>query len=64
MGPGDGSYYTTEVKSIYDTVVSELSADPDLRFNIAEVGFIRMWYEDEATSDAQRAAFTTLLKTK
>ena len=65
-GPGDDyAKYHYGVKAIYDTV-TELLSEPEggrrRTFIVVETLFFSMWWEDTATSDAQRAAFRRLLE--
>ncbi|GMH74971.1 hypothetical protein TrST_g8490 [Triparma strigata] len=56
------SYFTTEVKSIYDTTLRALEDDSNLKFNIAEVGFFKMWWEQAEAE--QRDSFRSLLSSR
>lgn len=52
-------YYDSLVSQIFDSLLPELDKNPEYRFNWAEVGFLKMWW-DRADENA-RGLFKSLV---
>ena len=55
-------YYEDKVRSILNTAVAAVPADPSRRFIWEETSYLSLWWDDARTTDEQRAQFTSLLE--
>jgi Glycosyl hydrolases family 38 N-terminal domain len=44
-------YYQRYVIDIFKSLIPELEANPSYRFNWAEVGFLKRWWDDQLETD-------------
>jgi alpha-mannosidase len=54
-------YYSSEVSKILPSIIDSMVKDPTLRFNWAETGFLRRWWQD--ATELQKEQFHTLVRT-